>query len=325
MATPREFLLASFGLFFPVLVDLLGKLDSPDFQELASTGWDWVSFGDFELRLGFFVDPITIVMLLVVTFVGSLIFLYSTGYMKGDPRYGWFFAVMSLFVAAMLALVLADNFLLLYAAWEGVGFCSYLLIGFWYERRPAAEAAKKAFITTRIGDVGLLIGIILLWREASTFDISEIITFAEEGGYSPEYLTTAVLLLFAGAVGKSAQFPLHVWLPDAMEGPTPISALIHAATMVVAGVYLVARTLPLFEAADPVALNVVTAIGLTTVLISATIGLVMNDIKRVVAYSTINSLGLMMVALGSGSVTAAMFYLFARAFFKGCCSFRPVR
>jgi len=223
---------------------------------------------------------------------------------------------MSLFVAAMLTLVLADNFLLLYAAWEGVGFCSYLLIGFWHEKRSAAEAAKKAFVTTRIGDVGLLIGIILLWREAGTFDISEIFKFAENGGYSAEYLTTAVLFLFAGAVGKSAQFPLHVWLPDAMEGPTPVSALIHAATMVVAGVYLVARMLPLFELADPVALNVVTALGLTTVMISATMGLVATDIKQVIAYSTINSLGLMMVALGSGSVTAAMLYLFAHGFFK---------
>jgi NADH-quinone oxidoreductase subunit L len=212
--------------------------------------------------------------------------------------------------------VLADNFLLLYAAWEGVGFCSYLLIGFWHERRSASEAAKKAFITTRIGDVGLLIGIFLLWREAGTFDISEIFTFAENGGYSPEYLTTAVLFLFAGAVGKSAQFPLHVWLPDAMEGPTPVSALIHAATMVVAGVYLVARLMPLFLEADPVALNVVTALGLTTVMMSATMGLVATDIKRIIAYSTINSLGLMMVALGSGSVTAAMLYLFAHGFFK---------
>jgi NADH-quinone oxidoreductase subunit L len=314
-------IVASFVIFFPVLIDLLDKLDRPDFPELARSGTDWVKFPvpgapDFQLRLGFFVDQLAIVMLAVVTFVGSMIFIYSTGYMKGDPRYGWYFAAMSLFTAAMLTLVLADNLLLLYAAWEGVGFCSYLLIGFWHERRSAAEAAKKAFITTRIGDVGLLIGILLLWREADTFDISQIFKFAQNGGYSSEYLTTAVLFLFAGAVGKSAQFPLHVWLPDAMEGPTPVSALIHAATMVVAGVYLVARMMPLFLEADPVALNVVTALGLTTVMMSATMGLVATDIKRVIAYSTINSLGLMMVALGSGSVTAAMLYLFAHGFFK---------
>ncbi|OGO47629.1 MAG: hypothetical protein A2W34_01125 [Chloroflexi bacterium RBG_16_64_32] len=311
---------ASFVLFFPVLIDLLDEVDQPGFAGVSS-GIDWVKFSlptgpDFQLRLGFHVDQLAIVMLVVVSFVALMVQVYSTGYMKGDPRYGWYFAAMSLFVASMLTLVLADNFLLLYAAWEGVGFCSYLLIGFWHERRSAAEAAKKAFVTTRIGDVGLLIGIILLWREAGTFDISEIFEFAENGGYSAEYLTTAVLFLFAGAVGKSAQFPLHVWLPDAMEGPTPVSALIHAATMVVAGVYLVARMLPLFELADPVALNVVTALGLTTVMISATMGLVATDIKQVIAYSTINSLGLMMVALGSGSVTAAMLYLFAHGFFK---------
>ncbi len=306
---------ASFVILFPVLADLLDKVDQAGFAG-GGRGWDWVTFDDFSLRLGFHVDQLAIVMLAVVSFVALMVQVYSVGYMRGDPRYGWYYTAMSLFAASMLTLVLADNLLLLYAAWEGVGFCSYLLIGFWHERRSAAEAAKKAFITTRIGDVGFLIGIILLWREAGTFDISQIFEFAEKGGYSAEYLTTAVLFLFAGAVGKSAQFPLHVWLPDAMEGPTPVSALIHAATMVVAGVYMVARLFPLFEAADAVALNVVTAIGLTTVMMSATMGLVATDIKRVIAYSTINSLGLMMVALGSGSVTAAMLYLFAHGFFK---------
>jgi NADH-quinone oxidoreductase subunit L len=311
---------AAFAAFFPVLADLLDALDAGEFSGVSS-GTDWVKFAlpegpDFVLRLGFFVDELAIVMVAVVSFVALMVMIYSVGYMKGDPRYGWYFAVMSLFVAAMLTLVLADNLLLLYAAWEGVGFCSYLLIGFWHEKRSAAEAAKKAFITTRVGDVGLLIGIILLWREAETFDISEIFAFAEEGGFSSTYLTISVLFLFAGAAGKSAQFPLHVWLPDAMEGPTPVSALIHAATMVVAGVYLVARMIPLFLEADPIALNIVTAIGLTTVMMSATMGLAATDIKRVVAYSTLNSLGLMMVALGSGSVTAAMLYLFAHGFFK---------
>jgi NADH-quinone oxidoreductase subunit L len=223
---------------------------------------------------------------------------------------------MCLFAASMLTLVLADNLLLMYAAWEGVGFCSFLLIGFWWEKRSAAEAAKKAFITTRIGDVGFLIGIILLYREAGTFNIQEIIHFAEEGGFSNTYLTISVLFLFMGAVGKSGQFPLHVWLPDAMEGPTPVSALIHAATMVVAGVYMVARMLPVFEVADPIALDVVTVLGVITVLMSATMGLAATDIKRVIAYSTLNSLGLMFVALGVGSVSAAMMYLFVHGFFK---------
>jgi NADH-quinone oxidoreductase subunit L len=317
---------ASFVLFFPVLADLFDKADGTEFFP-GGKSWEWVEFGDFEIRIGFYVDPIAIVMLAVVSFVALLVQIYSIGYMRGDPKYGWYFTCMSLFAASMLTLVLADNLLLLYAAWEAVGFCSFLLIGFWWERRSAAEAAKKAFITTRIGDVGFLIGILLLWREAGTFDITEIFAFAEEGGYDDAdiggiglsgkaYLTIAVLFLFAGAVGKSGQFPLHVWLPDAMEGPTPVSALIHAATMVVAGVYMVARMFPLFELADPIALDVVFALGLITVLLSATLGLVANDIKRVIAYSTLNSLGLMFVALGSGSVTAAMLYLFVHGFFK---------
>jgi NADH-quinone oxidoreductase subunit L len=308
---------ASFILFFPVLADLLDAIDVQG-EEFVGGGksWEWIDFEGFRIDLGFFVDEITIVMLVVVSFVALMVQVYSIAYMRDDPRYGWYFTVMSLFAASMLVLVLADNLLFMYAAWEAVGFCSFLLIGFWWERRSAAEAAKKAFITTRIGDVGFLIGIILLWREAGTFNIQEIIHFAEDGGYDETYLTTAVLFLFMGAVGKSGQFPLHVWLPDAMEGPTPVSALIHAATMVVAGVYMVARMLPVFEAADPIALNVVTILGFTTVMISATMGLAATDIKRVIAYSTLNSLGLMFVALGSHSVTAAMLYLFVHGFFK---------
>lgn len=307
---------ATFVVFLFILGDLL---DVPRESLPIGKSWDWINFEGLEVKLGFEVDEITVVMLSVVTFVSTLIIIYSTGYMHGDSRYGWFFTVLMLFITSMLTLVLADNLLLLYAAWEGVGICSFLLIGFWHERRSAAEAAKKAFVTTRLGDVGLLIGIILFWRATGTFDISEIIEAAEHGeGMLGDgtYLTIATLLLFAGAVGKSAQFPLHVWLPDAMEGPTPVSALIHAATMVVAGVYLVSRMMPVFAASDPVALDVVTAIGLTTVFISALIGLVQTDIKRVIAYSTINSLGLMFVALGCTSVTAAMLYLFTHGFFK---------
>ena len=312
----------SFILVFPVLADLLDQADGTTYVA-GEKAWEWLSFDlagageTFNIEIGFYVDPITIVMLAVVTLIALMVQVYSISYMKGDSRYGWYFTAMSLFVASMLTVVLANNLLLLYAGWEAVGFCSFLLIGFWYEKRSAAEAAKKAFITTRIGDVGLLIGIIMLWLEGpNTFNIQEIIAFAEEGGYETTYLTAAVLFLFMGALGKSGQFPLHVWLPDAMEGPTPVSALIHAATMVVAGVYLVARMLPLFELADPIALDIVLVVGLITVMISATMGLAATDIKRVIAYSTLNSLGLMFVALGSSAVTAAMLYLFVHAFFK---------
>jgi NADH-quinone oxidoreductase subunit L len=312
----------AFVAFLFVAADVLDAIEREGAEAFAGGGraWEWFNFdiGDrfFRVDLGFYVDEIALVMLAVVTFVALMVQVYSVGYMKGDPRYGWYFTVMSLFAASMLTLVLADNLMLLYAAWEGVGFCSFLLIGFWWERRSAAEAAKKAFVTTRIGDVGFLIGIIMLWREAGTFNIQEIFRFAEEGGFDDTYLTAAMLLIFAGAAGKSGQFPLHVWLPDAMEGPTPVSALIHAATMVVAGVYLVARLFPLYEIADPLALDVVLGIGLITVVLSALMGLAATDIKRVIAYSTLNSLGLMFVALGAHSVTAAMLYLFVHGFFK---------
>jgi NADH-quinone oxidoreductase subunit L len=313
--------IASFVLFLFVALDLIDQLPAAGAALVNNTsGFTWVEIPqiDFELRIGFRVDQLTLVMLAAVTFVGMLVQIYSIGYMKGEPRYGWYYAVLSLFIAAMMALVLSDSFLLLYMAWEGVGICSFLLIGHYHERRSAAEAAKKAFITTRLGDVFLLIGIILLWREAGTFDIETILGMATAGEFDTGYLTLATLFLFGGAMGKSAQFPFHVWLPDAMEGPTPVSALIHAATMVVAGVYLVARTMPLFEASYDGLLYFVLAIGLITTFLSIFMGLVMTDIKRVVAYSTLNSLGLMMVALGLGTpgVGAAMLYLFAHAFFK---------
>jgi NADH-quinone oxidoreductase subunit L len=313
--------IASFVLFLLVAADLFDQLPLPGAELVNNTsGFDWVEIEeiDFLLRIGFRVDQITIVMLAAVTFVGMLVHIYSAGYMKGEVRYGWYYAVLSLFIAAMMTLVLADNFLLLYIAWEGVGICSFLLIGHYWERRSAAEAAKKAFITTRFGDVFMLIGIILLWRESGTFDMSTIFAMAEEGEFDTAYLTLATLMLFGGAMGKSAQFPFHVWLPDAMEGPTPVSALIHAATMVVAGIYLVARVMPLFEHSYDGALYFVVAVGMITTFLSIFMGLVMTDIKRVVAYSTLNSLGLMMVALGFGEsgVGAAMLYLFCHAFFK---------
>ena len=279
-------------------------------------GSAWAAIADvLAIDFSTHVDAITVVMITVVTIVALMVMVYSVGYMRGEARYGWYFALLSFFTAAMLLLVVSGNLLLLYLAWEGVGLASYLLIGFYWERQSAAEAAKKAFITTRIGDVGLLIGIILLWRASGTFDIQEIIALAQSGGFDETYLTIAMLFLFAGAAGKSAQFPLHVWLPDAMEGPTPVSALIHAATMVVAGVYLVARMLPVFDTVL-VARDVVLYVGLVTALMAATMALVASDIKRVLAYSTVSQLGFMFVALGAGSVTAAMFHLFTHAFFK---------
>ncbi len=315
--------IAAFVCFIFVAADLFGQLPASAADLVNNnSGFEWMKIPavDFSLRIGFHVDQITVVMLCVVSFVGMLVQIYSLGYMKGERRYGWYYAVLCLFIASMLTLVLADNFLLLYITWEGVGICSFLLIGHYWERRSAAEAAKKAFITTRFGDVFMLIGIILLWREAGTFDMSKIFEMAEHGGFDKAYLTMATLFLFGGAAGKSAQFPFHVWLPDAMEGPTPVSALIHAATMVVAGVYLVARAMPLFEASYDGALYFVVAIGMITTFLSIFMGLVATDIKRVVAYSTLNSLGLMMVALGFGEagVGPAMLYLFTHAFFKAC-------
>ena len=288
---------------------------APDGANLFA--FDWVNIGDgfFIIPFSTYVDGITMVMLPVVTIVALMVMIYSVGYMHGEPRYYWYFAVLSLFIAAMLTLVIAGNLIQLYLAWEGVGLASFLLIGFYWERQSAAEAAKKAFITTRIGDVGLLIGIILLWRATGTFDIQSIITAAKAGAIDHTYLTVAMLFLFAGAVGKSAQFPLHVWLPDAMEGPTPVSALIHAATMVVAGVYLVARFSPVY-AEVLIARDVVFYTGLLTAVMAGTMGLVANDIKRVLAYSTVSQLGFMFVALGTGAVGAAMFHLFTHAFFK---------
>jgi len=303
-----------------VLVIALGKdvsdaIGAGSFQGTARS-WQWFNVpGYIEIRMGTFVDQITLVMLFCVTFIALLVMIYSTGYMHGDRRYGWFYAIVSLFVASMLALVLADNLLLLYFSWELVGLCSMLLIGYYNEKQSAAEASKKAFITTRVGDVGLLIGVLILFTQTHTFNIHHILSMAEAGQINERWLTAAAICIFAGACGKSAQFPLHVWLPDAMEGPTPVSALIHAATMVVAGVYLVARMLPLFESVDGM-MELITTIGLITTIMAALIGLAQRDIKRVVAYSTLNSLGLMFVALGSGAVGAAMLYLFAHAFFK---------
>ena len=268
-----------------------------------------------HLNWGILIDPLTVVLLGLITFVALGVQLYSLEYMKGDPRFGWYFAWQALFVAAMLTLALADNFLLLYIAWELVGLCSYLLIGFWFENPGPREAAKKAFVVTRIGDVGLLVGILLLWVNVGSFSMTDAFNAVAAGELSDGVVTASAILLLLGAMGKSAQFPFHVWLPDAMEGPTPVSALIHAATMVIAGVYLVARAYPIFVA-SPEAMIVVASIGMVTALGSATIALVSTDLKRILAYSTVSHLGLMMLSLGAFGWTAAVFHLMAHGFAK---------
>ena len=272
----------------------------------------WAKIGDTTLMIGATVDALSISMIGLISIVTFLIKLYSLQYMKGDPKFGWYFACISLFSAAMYGVVLSDNLLFLYGAWELVGLGSYLLIGFWYEKRAAAEAAKKAFITTRLGDVGLLIGSLILFKISGTFNISEIFHVVtngiETGMISQSTVSIATILIALGAIGKSAQFPLHVWLPDAMEGPTPASALIHAATMVAAGVFLIARLFPLFEVSN-FALTFIATIGITTFLFAGTLALVMNDLKRILAYSTISHLGLMFLSLGCGNVPGAIFHL----------------
>ena len=283
----------------------------------ADVTYTWAVLGTGPLRVGFLVDPLSAVMLAMVGVVASLITIYSLGYMQGDPRYSRFFAYFSLFQFSMLFLVLADNFLFTYMGWELVGLCSYLLIGFWFERPPAARAALKAFITTRVGDFSMMLGILLLFVHLGTLRFDEIFHGIEAGQFGGPMVTVAAILVFGGAVGKSAQVPLHVWLPDAMEGPTPVSALIHAATMVAAGVYLVARTYPLFFfTAGHLGLTIVAYIGGITALAAATMGVVEDDIKRVLAYSTMSQLGYMMLGLGVLGYTAGMFHLITHAFFK---------
>jgi NADH-quinone oxidoreductase subunit L len=275
--------------------------------------YEWIGVGDFHINVAALVDPLSSVMLLVVTVVSFLIFVYSNGYMEHDHGFARFFTWLSLFVFAMLILVMADNYLLMFVGWEGVGLCSYLLIGFWFERPEPYVAAKKAFVMNRIGDWGYTIGMItifLVFGSMQFVDVFEHVDIATEAN-----LTLICLALFFGATGKSAQLPLYSWLPDAMEGPTPVSALIHAATMVTAGVYLVARSMPLFEAAGP-SLTVVGAVGAVTAIFAATIALVQFDIKRVMAYSTVSQLGYMFLALGVGAPVAAIFHLATHAFFK---------
>jgi NADH-quinone oxidoreductase subunit L len=288
----------------------------PPGHVLTQRMWTWISVGDFKPEVAFYLDALSAVMTLVVTFIGFLIHLYSAAFMKGDQGYRRFFAYMNLFVGSMLTLVLADNLLLLYLGWEGVGLCSYLLIGFWYQNPANGRAAIKAFVVTRVGDAAMAVGLFLLFTNLGALRIQELMGLASERWPAGSSLAVAAAaLLLGGAVGKSAQLPLQTWLPDAMAGPTPVSALIHAATMVTAGVYLIARTHVLFELA-PVVQSAVAVIGATTLLIAAFSALTQRDIKRVLAYSTISQIGYMFLALGVGAWSAAIFHFMTHAFFK---------
>lgn len=306
--------LASFIIAVLVFVERIGD----GAQDYTWNSLEWIKIGDYSLTMGYELNNLNALMLLVVSLVSLLVNLYSKGYMHGDERISVFFSYVSLFTFAMLGVVMSENLLELYIFWELVGLGSFLLIGFWYFKPEAKAAARKAFIITRIGDVGLFLAILLLfWHmPGHSLDFTNIHNAFAEGKISGGTATWIALLIFVGAVGKSGQFPMHTWLPDAMEGPTPISALIHAATMVAAGVYLVARTFDIFQA-SPAALETVAYVGGFTAIFAATIGVAQNDIKRVLAYSTVSQLGYMMMALGvSATISAGMFHLFTHAFFK---------
>ncbi|MCY3553109.1 MAG: NADH-quinone oxidoreductase subunit L [Candidatus Poribacteria bacterium] len=281
--------------------------------------YEWITGESFAFNIGFRVDALTAVMLLVITGVGFLIHVYSIGYMHGDEGYTRYFAYLNLFVFAMLILVLGNNYLMMFVGWEGVGLCSYLLIGFWYDKQSATDAGKKAFIVNRIGDFGFLLGMFTLFAAFGTLDFGAMFEAAEADNFQKVFgastLVVATLLLFVGAIGKSAQIPLYVWLPDAMEGPTPVSALIHAATMVTAGVYMIARSAVLYDIAHTG--EVVAWIGVLTAFLAATIALAQNDIKRILAYSTVSQLGYMFVGVGVGAYASGVFHLVTHAFFKG--------
>ena len=306
-------LLGAFLVSLAVAVELLG---APPHEPQVVRLWSWMPVGALQIDLAFQVDQLAVVMLLVVTGVGSLIHLFSVGYMREDPGYARYFAYLNLFIVFMLVLVLGSSLPVLFIGWEGVGLCSYLLIGFWFTEKANADAGKKAFIMNRIGDFGVLVAMFLLWRELGTLDFARIAQLAPTelvaGG---SVVTLITLFLFLGCTGKSAQIPLYTWLPDAMAGPTPVSALIHAATMVTAGVYLVARTNVLFAMA-PVSSAVVAGIGAVTAIFAATIALKQYDIKKVLAYSTVSQLGYMFVGVGSAAYAAGVFHLVTHAFFK---------
>jgi NADH-quinone oxidoreductase subunit L len=312
-------MLASFAVSVVVVWQLANL--APTQRLIEQTLYTWIASGDFVLDLTLRVDPLAAVMILVITGIGSLIHIYSTAYMheESDPEYARYFSYLNLFAFFMLVLVLGANFVVLFVGWEGVGLCSYLLIGFWFEKKSAADAGKKAFVVNRIGDYAFILGTLLLFVRFGTLDFQRIASAVAPLATDPDFgpLSVATLLLFIGATGKSAQIPLYVWLPDAMEGPTPVSALIHAATMVTAGVYMIGRNAVLFSHA-PETMAVVAVIGAATALMAGTIGLVQNDIKRVLAYSTVSQLGYMFLAMGVGAFGAGIFHLYTHAFFKAC-------
>jgi len=300
-----------------VFFELLGM--APAERHFEKVIFDWVVSGSFQTVIGYQIDPLSILMALVVSGVSFFIHIYSVGYMHDDPGYPRYFTYLNLFVFMMLNLVLANNFLLMFVGWEGVGLCSYLLIGFWFEKDSAANAGKKAFVVNRVGDFGFLLGMFLLFTSLGkhgiwTLHFSEV--FANAHLLDPTTVTAITLLFFVGACGKSAQIPLYVWLPDAMEGPTPVSSLIHAATMVTAGVYMIARCNVLYSMA-PVSMMIVAIVGVATALYTASIGICQNDIKKVLAYSTISQLGYMFLGVGVGAFSAGIFHLMTHAFFKG--------
>jgi NADH-quinone oxidoreductase subunit L len=291
----------------------------PESREISARLFDWITSGDFNASFSLRLDPLSAVMILVVTGIGSLIHVYSTAYMheERDGEYARYFSYLNLFAAFMLLLVLGSNFLVMFVGWEGVGLCSYLLIGFWFVKKSASDAGKKAFIVNRVGDFGFILGVLLVFVRFGTVDFQDVARTVAELGPETTFGTLSIitLLLFVGATGKSAQIPLYVWLPDAMEGPTPVSALIHAATMVTAGVYMIGRNAALFSHA-PQTLAIVAIVGAATAFFAGTIGLVQNDIKRVLAYSTVSQLGYMFLAMGVGAYAAGILHLYTHAFFK---------
>lgn len=300
-------ILAAFALTVGIFVDLNGRSETV-------TLFDWISTGKMHINFSFLIDPLSCLFLLIITGIGFLIHVYSTGYMHDDEGYHRFFAYLNLFVFFMLLLVMGSNYVIMFVGWEGVGLCSYLLIGFWFKNNDYNNAAKKAFIVNRIGDLGFLLGMLMIYITYDTLDFNGVKTYASIPAYS-EYANMIGILLFIGACGKSAQLPLYTWLPDAMAGPTPVSALIHAATMVTAGIYMIARSSFIFDHAE-IASEIVALVGLLTALFAATIGIFQNDIKKVLAYSTVSQLGLMFLGLGVHAYTGSVFHVTTHAFFK---------
>ncbi len=308
--------IACSAVLFSFILSLILFFQMGDVQPAFTfTAFDWITTGNFSVSFSFLVDPLSILMMLIITGVGFLIHVYSSGYMHGDEGFNRFFAYLNLFIFFMLLLVMGSNYLLMFVGWEGVGLCSYLLIGFWFKNTAYNHAAKKAFIMNRIGDLGLVLGVIMIFIHFGSLSYQDVFAKAPEFASGSQTITLITILLFIGAIGKSAQIPLYTWLPDAMAGPTPVSALIHAATMVTAGVYMIARNNVLYSL-SPLTLDIITIIGLSTALLAATIAVAQNDIKKILAYSTVSQLGLMFVSLGLGAYTSGVFHMTTHAFFK---------